>query len=385
MLLVEDDDGDAVLFEELLVSAGVVVQLTRARSLEDAVLRWCPEMDAVALDLGLPDSAGLDGVVRLQRVGAGAVVVLTGLDDQSRGVAAVAAGAQDYLVKGQIDGRGLERALRYAAARYRVEVAGRELSAARLLAGEQARLGRGLLPTPLLTDPAVGFAAEYVPGGRRLLLGGDFYDVVQTRDATVWAVIGDVCGHGPDEAALGVCLRIAWRTLVLAGHPAHDILPTLQQLLIHERHHRSVFTTVCMLAITGDRARARVWLAGHPPPLLGRQGRPVPVPGLAPQVPLGVLAGQVWSPVEVELGARWELLLYTDGLIEGNPGGPGEQCLGVEGLAELLHTQHQTVGPDPRSVLFGLVAAVTERAPRHGDDVAALMLTHGTDQSRVGR
>ena len=49
VLLVEDDDGDAVLFEELLVSAGVVVQLTRARSLEDAVLRWCPEMDAVAL------------------------------------------------------------------------------------------------------------------------------------------------------------------------------------------------------------------------------------------------------------------------------------------------------------------------------------------------
>ena len=66
--------------------------------------------------------------------------------------------------------------------------------------------------------------ARYRPGRANALLGGDFYDVVETPDGTVHAVIGDVCGHGAAEAAIGVCLRVAWRSLVLAGEtpPALD-------------------------------------------------------------------------------------------------------------------------------------------------------------------
>lgn len=115
--------------------------------------------------------------------------------------------------------------IRYAVQRRRAEVIARELSEAQLLAAENVRLSRGLLPAPLITDPAVGHAAQYRPGGGRMLLGGDFYDVMQTPDGAVWAVIGDVCGHGPDEAALGVCLRIAWRTWCWLGTRSRKSCP----------------------------------------------------------------------------------------------------------------------------------------------------------------
>ena len=70
------------------------------------------------LDLGLPDASGLEGLRRLAaRADGVALLVLTGLADEHRGAEAVAAGAQDYLVKGQVDGQLLTRAIRYAIGR----------------------------------------------------------------------------------------------------------------------------------------------------------------------------------------------------------------------------------------------------------------------------
>ena len=77
---------------------------------------------------------------------------------------------------------------------------------------------------------------------------------MQVPDGTVHAVIGDVSGHGPDAAALGVCLRIAWRTLVLGGRGVDDVLPTLQVVHEVERHFSWMFTTLCMVTIAPDRA-----------------------------------------------------------------------------------------------------------------------------------
>src|SRR6478735_7111283 len=219
ILLVEDDDGDALLVEELLDISGAHVEITRAPTLAEALRTDLQTIDCVLLDLDLPDAQGLSALHRLKTDRTDlAVLVLTGLDDEQRGNEAVGAGAQDYLVKGQIDGTGLARAVRYAVERLRADEARRELEVARLHAEENSRLERGLLPTPLVTDPRLVLSAHYRPGRRRALLGGDFYDAVETADGTVHAVIGDVSGHGPDAAALGVSLRIAWRTLVIGGH-----------------------------------------------------------------------------------------------------------------------------------------------------------------------
>src|SRR4051794_2392241 len=269
ILLVEDDDGDALLVEELLAVSGAHVEIVRAQSLAEARREKLDEIDCVLLDLDLPDAHGLAALHRLKTDRADmSVLVLTGFDDERRGVQAVAAGAQDYLVKGQIDGQGLARAVRYAVERRRADEARQQLEVARLHAEENSRLERGLLPAPLVTDPELVLNAHYRPGRERALLGGDFYDAVQIADGTVHALIGDVSGHGPDAAALGVCLRIAWRTLVLGGRREDEILPTLQLVHDAERHFAWMFTTLAMLTLAPGRATVSIRLAGHPPPLL---------------------------------------------------------------------------------------------------------------------
>src|SRR6201999_260929 len=222
-------------------------------------------------------------------------LVLTGFDDERRGVQAVAAGAQDYLVKGQIDRQTLTRAVRYAVERRRADEARQQLEVARLHAEENARLERGLLPAPLVTDPALELTAHYRPGRSRALLGGDFYDAVQEPSGAVHAVIGDGSGHGPDAAALGVCLRIAWRTLLLGGVDIHPLLPTPHLLHDNERHFSWSFTTLCMASVAPDRRSVAIRLAAHPPPLLiaGRSVEAFEPARVEP--PLGVVDSTRWD------------------------------------------------------------------------------------------
>src|SRR5581483_3412417 len=111
------------------------------------------------------------------------------------------------------------------------------------------------------------------PGRNHSLLGGDFFDVVETDDGRVRAVIGDVMGHGPDEAALGIHLRVAWRTLVLAGTPDDQILPTLATLLQAETEGHAGFVTACDVTIDTRRAQVTARVAGHPAPLRCAHGK----------------------------------------------------------------------------------------------------------------
>lgn len=205
-----------------------------------------------------------------------AVLALTDGADAERDADAVRVGAQDYLIRDELDGRLLTRAIRYAVERKRNDLAQRQLTETRLRAQENARLERGLLPRPLLEGSELRFAARYRPGRSRALLGGDFYDTVRTPDGTVHAMIGDVCGHGPDEAALGVELRIAWRALTFAGLCGDALLSTLQKVLEHERASEEIFATLCTVDIASDGRSAGVCLAGHPSPLFAGAGGAAP-------------------------------------------------------------------------------------------------------------
>src|SRR5688572_2513230 len=124
VMLVEDSPTYARLVEEMLREAAVP-QLTVdwQSSLEAALPRVTEEnLDVVLLDLGLPDSKGLDTLVRA-REGAPHVpiVVLTGMDDQEQAAQALQLGAQDYLIKGGFKSDTLSRAIHYAIERYQVE------------------------------------------------------------------------------------------------------------------------------------------------------------------------------------------------------------------------------------------------------------------------
>jgi serine phosphatase RsbU (regulator of sigma subunit) len=376
VLLVEDDEGDAFLVRELLLDAAPDIVIERVRSFAEASLVLPGGFDCVLLDLGLPDAQGLDALrLVLEAAPNLAVLVLTGLADEFRGMEAVASGAQDYLVKGNIDGELLRRAIRYAVERKRADESMRRLYESEARAAENARLERGLLPQPLLGDTGVKVVARYTPGRHQSVLGGDFYDVVECNDGALYVLIGDVAGHGPDEAALGVCLRIAWRTLVLAGVDPETILPSMAQVLVSERGSDEVFATVTMARIVPAEAAARFWFAGHPLPALivGAAAREVPLnpTGMA----LGIDDAATWTGVDVDIFPDTQLLLFTDGLIEGFTDPRTRSRLGDEGLRRLLNVR-LAAGSQGHDLVEGLLHDV--RTLNEGDltdDVAILLVS----------
>ncbi|WP_051940072.1 PP2C family protein-serine/threonine phosphatase [Phaeacidiphilus oryzae] len=394
LLVVEADPGTAALVKQLLAAAGTEVELRWARGVSEAAHSISRNTSCVLLDLeldraptqGSPETDPLDGLRRLLRRAPGtAVLVLTDTADAHLGAAAVAAGAQDFLVKQELDGHLLTRALRYAVERKRADESQRRLVESELRGQENARIQRHLLPTPLLDGAGLDFHTRYRPGRRRSLLGGDFYDAVRTGDGTVHVVIGDVCGHGPDEAALGVALRIAWRTLVFAGLTGEALLTTLQRVLEHERRSEEIFATLCMLAIHPGRETADLHLAGHPAPLLLRGADPVPelLPHEEGGPALGLLSGAgYWPGRTVRLGAadgpgeEWSLMLYTDGLIEGRIGA-GSRRLGQEGLINLVGDHREAGLRDERLIDTALSEVEELNGGALADDVAVLLLTRG--------
>ena len=373
VLLVEDDDGDALLVDELLDEVGALVEVRRARSLSQAK-GLVAGAACILLDLGLPDSQGLNGLRQLlQLEPEAAIVVLTGEANEHLGELAVRAGAQDYLVKGEVAGHMLNRVIRYAVERRRAEEAQRALHVAQIQAQENARLERGLLPSPLLADSRLSVSARCLPGGKHMLLGGDFYDVVEAADGWVHALIGDVCGRGPAEAALGVCLRVAWRTMVLAGRPADEIFSTLSVLLEHERQDDTMFATLCMISVHPDRTTGWIRMAGHLPPLLLSRGGVTELPTLF-AAPLGLSEVRDWPGTQIRLDGSWSILLYTDGLIEGRIG-KGSERLGSEGLMDLIRESLGSLDGPGEELLDEVIDRVRElNGGDLDDDLAALAL-----------
>jgi signal transduction histidine kinase len=131
-LLIEDNPGDARLIREMLRDAGApsaAVELAHADCLAPGLQQLATQVtDVVLLDLTLPDSQGFDTFTTVHTQAPDvAIVVLSGLDDETLAVRAVQEGAQDYLVKGQVDGGAILRSMRYAIERQRLETVRRDL------------------------------------------------------------------------------------------------------------------------------------------------------------------------------------------------------------------------------------------------------------------
>lgn len=124
VLLVEDNEGDAGLLRRMFSKERPdSFELTHLSRMSEAVIHLAKGgVDIVLLDMGLPDGHGLDTVRRAHAAAPSVpMIVLTGLDDEALAAEAIKEGAQDYLIKGQIENRALPRALRHAIERHRMQ------------------------------------------------------------------------------------------------------------------------------------------------------------------------------------------------------------------------------------------------------------------------
>ncbi|MBB5135728.1 PAS domain-containing protein/anti-sigma regulatory factor (Ser/Thr protein kinase) [Thermocatellispora tengchongensis] len=209
---------------------------------------------------------------------------------------------------------------------------GQALERARLYDAERARareLQRALLPRVLPALPGIAAAARYLPVGKDMEVGGDWYDVIPLSADRVALVIGDVMGHGISEAATMGRLRTAVHTLADLELPPDELLAHLNDLVIGLGDD---FYATCLYLIYDPADRACTFAsAGHPPPAVVHPGGTVIFPGTDPDPPLGA-ATPPFAATELTLPEDTLLVLYTDGLVES--AGPDID----EGLAELGRT-----------------------------------------------
>ena len=146
-------------------------------------------------------------------------------------------------------------------------------------------------------------------------LGGDFLDAIALADGRLAVLIGDVCGHGPREAAFGAALRAGWKSIALGGKadPA-EWVDALNAAFFRDGRI-DTYATVCTGYLDLSGGASRLINVGHPPPILLE--RPARVLDLPPAPPLGLDLFDQWTATDVVWDGQ-PLLFYTDGLIE-NP------------------------------------------------------------------
>jgi serine phosphatase RsbU (regulator of sigma subunit) len=193
-------------------------------------------------------------------------------------------------------------------------------------------LQQALLPDSLPRIPGAEVEARYCAAGELNEVGGDFYDVLEQGSEHWILMIGDVCGKGPRAAGVTALARHTLRAAAISGQALPQMLETLHRALRLQPPGEDL-CTVCLVAVerTPARARLRVALAGHPPPLLidiDGQAQAIGKPGTL----LGVLDAIEHTETGVELRPGETLLLYTDGVPEA---GRSDDQLGEDGLIRL--------------------------------------------------
>jgi serine phosphatase RsbU (regulator of sigma subunit)/anti-sigma regulatory factor (Ser/Thr protein kinase) len=184
-------------------------------------------------------------------------------------------------------------------------------------------LQRSLLPPELPDIPGVELAAGYEAAGEGNEVGGDFYDVFEATPGRWRFAIGDVCGKGPEAAAVTGLTRHALRILAREGHDVPTVLERLNALIVDEGS-RARFITLIHGELTpppsgGEAAAVSLVCAGHPQPLVLRSAGGVEAVA-KPQPLLGVLDGVTFEQNTFRLSPGDVLLCVTDGVTERRSG-----------------------------------------------------------------
>jgi serine phosphatase RsbU (regulator of sigma subunit) len=346
VLLVEDNPDDAELIQMMLARGGSNLFRVEAVDHLAAGLQRLGEgnVDIVLADLSLPDSRGLETLKRLHsRRPQVPIVVLTGHDDTTLAVNAVHAGAQDFLVKGQVDGQLLARSIRYAIERkrmteqlhsYAAELRDKnaQLQADFNMAREIQQI---FLPDQYPTfphsaspdDSALRFSHRYISAEA---VGGDFFDVFAITDSAAGIFVCDVMGHGMRAALITAIMRGLIEELMPVAADAGKFLTEINRSLraILRRTREPFLATAFYTVADAAAGELRFANAGHPSPLrLASSSRLVePLKLYDPRhgPALGLFERSDYFTCRCPLESNDRVILFTDGIYEATNGAGDE-------------------------------------------------------------
>ncbi|MFD3717522.1 GAF domain-containing SpoIIE family protein phosphatase [Streptomyces sp. NPDC058674] len=228
-------------------------------------------------------------------------------------------------------------------------------------------LQQSLLPPDLPDMPGADVAACYHPGDSGTLVGGDFYDVARTGPARWALAIGDVCGKGPEAAALTGLVRHTARAAGRWHTDPRSVLLAVNSAILDDRPTQRFCTAAyAELDLSASPAQLRLALGGHPHPLLRRADGTIARLGRAGTF-LGVVEDPALHTTEHELHPGDLLLLYTDGVTERRS---GADMLGEEGVRDVLTRTRRAPAADTVAALENAIVTYGPTPP--GDDIAIL-------------
>ncbi|MCX7887964.1 MAG: SpoIIE family protein phosphatase [Verrucomicrobiae bacterium] len=338
LLLIEDNARDARLLSEMLrdVHGMARFELVWVDRLAKGLERIrAGEADVVLVDLSLPDATGLDTVVQTRQQAPDLpIIVLTASAGDDKALAALRAGAQDYLIKGWVDSELIVRTIRYAIERKRTEAAlahyARELQArneqiqADLLLAREIQMA--LLPQRYPTFPPgsppeqsrLRFHHHYQPA---TLLAGDFFDVFPVSETSAGVLICDVMGHGVRASLVTAMLRpLVDEFAPKTNDPAAMLAEINRELIsILQQARTTIFATVFYMIADAAGHQLRCASAGHPAPfhLQRARGTVAEVAGGSRSGPaVGLFRDASYQTFQHDVEPGDAVLLYTDGLFE---------------------------------------------------------------------
>jgi len=236
-------------------------------------------------------------------------------------------------------------------------------------------LQRSLLPPELPHVPGMELAAGYEAAGEGNEVGGDFYDVFQSTSGRWRFAIGDVCGKGPEAAAVTGLTRHALRILAREGHDVPTVLERLNALIVDEGARAPFITLIHGELVpasgSGEPATVSLVCAGHPPPLVLRSAGGVEA--VADSQPLlGVLDGIAFEQTAFRIAPGDVLLCVTDGVTERRSG--NRLLDDGNGLRDLLG---ECQGLNAGSVVARIQRAVRDFGSGPPSDDLALLVFRG--------
>jgi serine phosphatase RsbU (regulator of sigma subunit) len=234
-----------------------------------------------------------------------------------------------------------------------------------------AALESSLLPPLLPSVPGCDIAARYRAAEGAANVGGDFYDVFRGGDGGWAVVLGDVCGAGPEAAAITGIARYIIRALALEAGPAETLERLNQTLLDHGLDGRFLTAVLANLRPAPDAIELNLANAGHPAPVLLADDGTAMLLNSAHGALLGALPAVKAPEIPVRLEPGDALVLYTDGVIEARDGDHEE--FGTDRLVELVAT---CAGRTATAIARRIELAVLNHATGTTDDIALLVVRH---------